>query len=152
MRRKRLKHATDILCHMFCGWRLINCKPDLVKLGSGTITIDALSGHCEFNEASIPELSIATEIKLWLREDMERNRIPLESLVRATLKATLTFDEIAWRERTGTDQFYSENAPVYTERMHRCIINCKSEVVTDDTVYSSHYKDLQEWPIGWPSA
>jgi hypothetical protein len=137
---------------MFCGWRLDNCKPELVKLGSGKLTIDALSGICLFNGATIPELSIATEIKLWLREDMERNHIPMENLVRATLCAMLNFDEIAWHDRIGKDMFFNNGGAVYTDRMHRCIIDCESEITTNELVYKSHYHDAEEWPIGWPSA
>ena len=43
MRRKRLKHAADTLCHMFCGWWLANSYTNLETLGSGTLAIDALS-------------------------------------------------------------------------------------------------------------
>lgn len=45
MRRKRLQHAADTLCHMFCGWRLVNSYQELERLGSGTLLIDALTMH-----------------------------------------------------------------------------------------------------------
>ncbi len=137
---------------MFCGWRLSKCKPELVKLGSGRLTIDALSGICQFNGAIIPELSIATEIKLWLREDMECYHIPMGALVCATLWATLNFDEIAWHDRTGKDMFFNNGGAIHTDRMHRCLIDCESEIATNEMIYKSQYHDAKEWPIGWPSA
>jgi hypothetical protein len=152
MRRKRLKHAADILCQMFCGWRLSNCKPELVKLGSGKLTIDALSGNCQFNGVAIPELSIANEIKLWLREDMERSHISMECLTRAALLAMLNFDEITWHDRKGKDMFFNNGGAVKADRMHRCVIDCESEITTNESVYKSHYHEVEEWPIGWPSA
>ena len=39
MRRKRLKHCADTLCHMFCGWRLVNSYADIESLGSGALKI-----------------------------------------------------------------------------------------------------------------
>ena len=44
MRRKRLQHAADNLCQMFCGWQQASSKHRLVELGSGSLEIDVLSG------------------------------------------------------------------------------------------------------------
>jgi hypothetical protein len=54
---------------MFCGWRLIESKPNLVNLGSGTLEIDAITGQCLFQDKSIDQLKIAEEIRAWLRQD-----------------------------------------------------------------------------------
>jgi len=42
MRRKRLNHCSDIVCDMFCGWRLMNSYEDLVRLGSGHLVINLI--------------------------------------------------------------------------------------------------------------
>jgi hypothetical protein len=154
MRRKRLKHAADILCQMFCGWRLVNSKPELVELGSGTLGIDALTGECFFNGQSIPELSIAVELSEWLKEDLAAHNIPIEALSHARLKAELSFSEISWNEsQVKGEMFFSGNGgAVRTATMHRCVIQCESEVATDETVYRSNFEDLEEWPIGRPAA
>jgi len=152
MRRKRLQHAADTICHMFCGWRLINCKPRLVELGSGTIRIDVLSGNCAFGGTLISPLSIAEELRLWLLEDLVTNQIPVTALARASLEAKLSFSKIHWRDRTTNDQFFNDGRTVRTDTMHRCAIHCESEVATDDTVYRSTFDDLEEWPVGWPAA
>lgn len=60
MRRKRLQHTADTICRMFCGWRLVNCMPQLVDLGSGTIHIDVLTGSCSFDGEAIPRRLFAT--------------------------------------------------------------------------------------------
>ena len=152
MRRKRLKQATDTLCQMFCGWRLNNSKLELVKLGSGILEIDALTGECYFNERPIPELSIAVELREWLKEDSAAHNIPIEAISQARLKAELFFSEILWNDRqTKGEMFFSGNGgAVKTPTMHRCVIQCESELTTDEAVYHSNFKDLEEWPIGPP--
>ena len=79
MRHKRLKHSADTLCHMFCGWRLANSYFDIEKLGSGTLTIDALSGESKFNGTPIDDLNIAGELHLWLIEDCHANGVNIFS-------------------------------------------------------------------------
>jgi hypothetical protein len=63
---KRLQHVADTMCQMFCGWRLIESKPNLVNLGSGTLEIDAITGQCLFQGKSFEQLTIAEEIRAWL--------------------------------------------------------------------------------------
>jgi hypothetical protein len=62
VRRKRLQHAADTLCRMFCGWRLANSYRSLASLGAGTLRIDALGGSCEFKGERVETLSIAGEL------------------------------------------------------------------------------------------
>jgi hypothetical protein len=137
---------------MFCGWRLINCKPQLVELGSGTIWIDVLSGSCSFDGHPISQLSIAEELRVWLFEDLEANSIPVASLSRASLQAKLSFSEIPWRDRTTNAQYFNDGRTVRTDTMHRCAIRCESEVATDEAVYKSEFENVEEWPVGWPAA
>jgi hypothetical protein len=154
MRRKRLKHAADILCQMFCGWRLISSKPKLVKLGSGILEIDALTGNSSFNGKSIPELTIAVELREWLKDDLAAHNIPPNALSYARLKADLSFSQISWNDRKDKGElfFSASGGAVRTSTMHRCVMKCESEVVTDEAVYRSTFEDLEDWPIGWPAA
>ena len=149
MRRKRLQHTADTICRMFCGWRLVNCMPQLVDLGSGTIHIDVLTGSCSFDGEAIPSLSIAEELRLWVRKDLEANQIPLAGLAHASLAAKLSLSEIQWRDRTTNAHFFDDGRHVRTDTMHRCAIRCESEVATDEAVYRSEFQDLEEWPVGW---
>ena len=152
MRRKRLQHAADTLCHMFCGWRLIGDKPRLVELGSGTVEIDALSGACRFNSSPIDPLSIATELRLWLVEDLKSHSILLSELQVARVDANLDFSEIAASDRRTSGEFYVPGRSQRTARWHRCKITCSSAVVSGEDEYRSSYSDLEEWPFGWPAA
>jgi hypothetical protein len=152
MRRKRLQHAADTLCRMFCGWRLTNSYEDLARLGSGTIEIDALSAACRFEGEPIERLAIAGELSAWLREDLAAHVIPESAILRARLEAELRFSEIEAEKRATPDQHLErEGRPIREGRFHRVRIRCKSEVATDEAVYTSSFDDLEEWPVGWLS-
>src|SRR5690349_12497837 len=91
VRRKRLQHAADALCRMFCGWRLANAYRSLASLGTGTLRIYLLRGSCEFEGEPIGALSIAGELQQWLHGDLAAHLIPSEGLSRAMLTAGLAF-------------------------------------------------------------
>lgn len=137
---------------MFCGWRLINSYRDLERLGSGQLSIDALTGSCSFDGRPIEQLSIACELSAWLREDAESHRIPLESLRHAQLHAELGFSQIDGSERTTNDQHMDRGGkPVCKGTFNRVRISCRSEVTTDEAAYTSTFLDLEEWPVGRPA-
>ncbi len=55
MRRKRLKHYTDIFCDMFIGWRLSNDDIEKIQnIGSGKIRLDFLTDKLYFNNNESP--------------------------------------------------------------------------------------------------
>ncbi len=39
-----------------------------------------------------------------------------------------------------------------TEKMNRCVMECDSNVTTDESVYRSMLMEVQEWPLGWPNS
>jgi hypothetical protein len=137
------------MCQMFCGWRLIGSKPSLVKLGSGTLEIDATTGKCFFQRENIGQLTIAEEIRAWMQEDLATNKIPMASIADARLSVKLSFSVVPWSAPKG-QIFYSEGGAVRTENMNRCTMECTSKVATDETVYRSELTEVQEWPIDWP--
>jgi hypothetical protein len=151
MRRRRLQHAADILCQMFCGWRLVNSYERLPGLGSGTLAIDALTGSCSFEGVPIEPLNIAGELQAWLSDDLSASRIPPESLTRAVLTARLTYSTTPRSGRVTKVYFFrSDGTTTRSTAYHRLLIECESEVATDEAVYRSRYRDIEEWPEGWP--
>lgn len=153
MKHNRLQHTADILCKMFCGWRLINSYAELVQLGSGILRIDAISGNCLFNDAQVAELNIAGELKVWLQGDLKAHNIQISDLRKAELVATLELDQKRDRERP-TEVFHldQQGKPVTKGNFYSLKIHCVSDVVTDEKTYHSSFDDLEEWPIDWPSA
>ena len=149
MHRKRLQHVADTMCQMFCGWRLIESKPNLLNLGSGTLEIDAITGQCRFQGKSIGQLTIAEEIRAWLQQDLAAYKIPISMLTGAHLAVKLSFSVVPWNETTK-EIFYSGGKTVRTEKMNRCVMECNSNVTTGESVSHSKLTEAQEWPLGWP--
>ena len=152
MRRKRLQHIADTLCHILCGWRQIEDKPRLVELGSGTLEIDAISGACAFNGSPISPLGVATELRLWLNEDLAAHSISISALKSARIRADLEFSRIGAPERTTSGEFYVRGRSQRSVSWHRCQVRCTSEVISGPDLYTSEFSDLEEWPFGWPAA
>jgi hypothetical protein len=149
MCRKRLQNMADNICRMFCGWRLSISKPMLVELGSGTLEIDVLTGACMFQNNPAVQLGIARELRSWMQSELLAHRIPITAIMRARLNATLSFREVPWNTRTR-EIFFADNKAVRSEKMHHCTLDCESEVATDEIVYRSKLREVQEWPLGWP--
>jgi hypothetical protein len=115
VRRKRLKHNAHILCDMFHGWRLINCWDRIQALGSGTLEIDALSAECKFNGQPIESLTIAGELRHWLRNDLAAQGVPLTAIHSARLEVQLH---------------------VLDTWPHCQQMTSRSEIVTDEQIYA----------------
>jgi hypothetical protein len=151
VRRKRLQDVANTLCHMFRGWQLIFGKPALVALGSGHLSIDVLTGQCEFGGKPIEPLNIAMTLSDYLSRELEGNDIPPGAVLSARLGVDLLFSRVPWHDVAG-ETFHNESGQVKTGDMHRCEMDCRSEIRTDETVYVGELREIQEWPVGWPSA
>jgi hypothetical protein len=134
---------------MFSGWRLIESKPNLLKLGSGTLEIDAITGQCVFQGKPTYKLTIAEEIRAWLQKDLATNKIPIAALTGAHDDVRLSFSVVPWNEAIR-EIFYADGKAIRTEKMNRCVMECNSNVTTDDSVYRSKLMEVQEWPLDWP--
>ena len=147
MRRKRLKNTAFTLCHMFCGWRLLNCYKEMISLGSGELLIDVPSARCQFNGTAIPSLSIAHELESWYRQELAANKIPVEGIRSATLSARLELQTIdRKRRRTASQYFAADGMPIRSPKLYQCQIECESKIITDETEYQARFADIEEWP------
>jgi hypothetical protein len=151
MRRKRLQHVADTVCHMFCGWRQITSKPDLVRLGSGRLEFDLLSGRAWHDEHEIDRLAVLEELYLWMRDDLRAHKIPLTQIEEARLEVDLQFAVVGWRD-TAEEFFDTATQRVAGGEMHRCTITCRSRVRTSEADYESEYEETEHWPVGWPAS
>ena len=152
MRRKKLQNTANELCQMFCGWQLHFDKPVLSILGSGTLSIDAVSAACHFNGRPIETLSIAKALQIWLGEELGRLGLMPEAIQHARLDAKLELSTIPWSDRSSSEQWFRGGKQVVWENLYRCEIRCSSEVATDEVAYRGTRSDREEWPSEWPAA
>ena len=143
MRRKRLKHQADILCHMFRGWQLLSDYRTLTDLGSGTLEIDFLNEVCRHNAKPIPTLSIVQAVGSWWRNDLAANKIPLDDIQEARLDVGLDLSEQeGQRDHSIT---WAKSAKIFIS----CSIRARSIIRTNEATYASEYADRLEWPRNW---
>jgi hypothetical protein len=129
MKLKRLKHAPDVFCKIFCGWRLYSDYPQLARAGNGLVYIDVLKGESR-HDGQIIQLVVAEELRLWFNEDLKRYSVPLESIRTAWLKAELRVTEVSRLLRPKSYPFD---------------IVCEAEVTTRERIYKSRLTDREEW-------
>ncbi len=140
MRRKRLQHSADILCHKFCGWELFNDWGVLTQFKSGTITINILSGDCMHNGELIPQMVMANILVKWLENDLDANNIPINEIQEAFLVINFETEEIG--EQRNKSVIFGDPTPPFIA----CELKCQSRVVTDEKSYESKYEKYEEWP------
>jgi hypothetical protein len=151
VRRKRLQHAADMLCRMFCGWRVANSYRSLAAHGTGTLRLDALTGSCVFDGVEIEPPPIAEELQQWLGRELASHRIPREGLRHATLTAELKFSAAATGKRITNECYLRRDGKlVRSSDFQRCEIVCEAEITTNEAMYQSCLSDLTEWPEDWP--
>jgi hypothetical protein len=151
MRRKRLNHAADTLCQMFCGWRLANAYEALEHLGSGMLDIDVRTGESRFNGEAIAELSIAGELNAWFTEDCGKHAIDTDDIASARLTAQMTAARTdAKQKSTAVQHLDAAGKPIRTGDFNRVDIHCEAMIATDEATYTSSKQSREEWPVGWP--
>lgn len=138
------------LCQMFCGWRLTASKARLVQLGSGFLHIDAVLEYCDFQDELIHPLPIVSDLCVSVKQHLKATNTPEGKLIDAELTVKLTFSVVPWNEDVR-EIFYTDGTPVRTTEMHRCVMECFSDVITDDGAYRAELTQVQEWPVGWPA-
>ncbi len=151
MRRKRLNHAADTLCAMFCGWRLMNSYKELAALGSGTLEINALNTATTFNGSPIEAPSIAHELHIWLVNDLAANDIPSDSITIAVLEVQMEISR-ARAPKNNQRSFYigKDGMPIHDGEFFKLSARCKSNISTSEANYSKERGHYEQWPVRWP--
>jgi hypothetical protein len=152
MRRKRLNHAAETMCAMFCGWRLMNSYEELSSLGSGKLEIDALHLKASFNGLETEALSIAHELHIWLKNDLQANNIPSDALYEAKLAIELEITRVPATKSQRSFYIGGDGMPIRKGEFFKHIAQCKSTIKTDDAVYESERTHYEQWPVRWLDA
>lgn len=87
MKRKRLSHQAEVICQMFCGWRLRDDLPFFIENQSGQLRINLLKQTTFFKEKALqPTLLITKIISDWLFNDWQEHQINSEYISHAELE------------------------------------------------------------------
>ncbi|WP_409267756.1 hypothetical protein [Massilia sp. BHUDP2] len=152
MGRKRLNHAAETFCAMFCGWRLTNSYVELQTLGSGVLDIDVLEAKCNFNGSPISSVSIAHELNGWLLQDKQKHNIPITELSSALLSVVIELARVP-APPSPRSSFYigKDGKPIDKGEFFKIAANCTSEIRTGDSTYRAIRSHHEQWPVGWPN-
>jgi hypothetical protein len=92
MKRKRLSHQAEVICQMFCGWRLQDDLPFFIENQSGQLRIDLLKQTTFFNDGALqPTLLITKTISDWLFNDWQQHQINTEDILYAELEVAFHY-------------------------------------------------------------
>jgi hypothetical protein len=125
MKRKVLKHFTDVFCEMPTGWRC--CDNDINTLlvyNNGELKMDLLNGKIYFNnnETNI-SLYIFDEIKQWFIENLDKEKINVKNILEAYIKINNKAEEEIVSKKSRT------------KRKIKMDINIKGYIKTDEKEY-----------------
>jgi hypothetical protein len=138
MRRKVIQDFANVFCQRILqlpeGYDLAS----FVHYGAGTYALNILTGECAYDGKLIPKLRTCDEFKDWLLAQLEKQRIPPESIRRANLSIEVGISRVQVRESYG-HQFASAHFS----------FNCDSEIKTDETSYESRLSGEQDWGFDW---
>lgn len=152
MGRKRLNHAAETFCAMFCGWRLMNSYVELQTLGSGVLDIDVLEPKCTFNGNPIAPLSIAYELNGWLLDDMQKHNISIAELSSALLSVVIELQRVpAPTNPRGSFYIGNDGKPIDKGEFFKITARCTSEIRMGEATYSAIRNHHEQWPVGWPN-
>jgi hypothetical protein len=103
MRRKRLKHFTDVFCEMFPGWRCSDDDINILLNYSGELKMDILNNKIYFNcnETDI-YLFVFEEIKVWFIENINKEKIDISKILEAYIKIDNKTAEETVSKKSGT--------------------------------------------------
>ena len=112
MKRKRLKHYTDIFCDMFTGWRLSDRDIEILQnFGIGKLQLDFLNEKLYLNDiVSEIDLYILGEISAWFKQNLQKDNIDLKKILEAYLNINIVAVERETSPKSRTKRIVQLNA------------------------------------------
>jgi hypothetical protein len=131
VRRKVLQSYANVLCQHFIDLGSGSDARAFSELGSGHYKLDILTGVCTKDGARIPELKVCRHFRLWLMEQIEKDRVP-PGVESAVLAVDLTVANVRAKvpHRLGAADFTYQ---------------CRSEVRTDEKTYVGILSGARQW-------
>jgi len=90
------------------------------------------------------------ELEGFLSDELTQLEVAREALEKATLMVAISLSEIPWADRGSREVFYKNGEVFHGSRMHRCVMECESEILLLGESFRSSKTDIHQWPVGWP--
>ena len=134
MRRKILKHYTDVFCDMFVGWRLSDDDINtLLEYNNGELKFDLLNNKIYFNENEINiSLYIFDEIKEWLIQNINKEKIDIKNILEAYIQIN-----------NKPEETFHENSR--TKRIIKMDVNIIGCIKTNEKEYKTVKNTIEEY-------
>ena len=138
MRRKVIQDFANVFCQRILqlpeGYDLAS----FVHYGSGTYTLNILTGECGFNSKPLLKLRTCDVFKEWLFAQLDKHLIPHNGIKAVNLSIDVTVSEISVKQSYG-HEFASAHFS----------FDCRSEIVTDEKSYVSSMSGEKTWGFDW---
>ena len=132
-----LQDYANKVCEIFAGWRIAMADLERLRdIGSGSISIDLLTGATRLNGDDVDPLTISEELAAWLADRAEKDRVPLDELSAATLAVSFRVADDSRGQGNGL----------------RVEFECASELQTDERSYAGQLVKRESWRRSGTSA
>jgi hypothetical protein len=138
MRRKVLQDFANVFCQKFIDLPSGYDLAVFVKLGSGTASLDILTGQCCFGNGSTERLETCLEHRAWWEKQLDKHNIPLSGLEFVTMKIEFRVTDVMIKESYGHNQSHAD-----------FWFKCTSEIRTAEASYCGQYEGLKKWGYGY---
>jgi hypothetical protein len=133
LRRKVLQDFANTFCQQFLDLGSGHDVATFVRLGSGSYSMNLLTGECMQDGTLIPNLKVCQEYRRWLAEQLVQHRIP-PGLRSAALTVDVLVRRASVRESYG-HHFGSADLE----------FQCRAELETDERVYRGEQSGSRSW-------
>jgi len=134
MKRKVIQDFANVFCQRFIDVPSGYDLATLVHSGSGTASLNVLTGHCTFNDAPIRSLDACAQNKSWLEERCHKHGISVGDIICATMTVEVRISNVAVKTSFG-----------YTKRSASFAFVCQSQITTDEKRYVGHAAGERVW-------
>jgi hypothetical protein len=134
MRRKVIQDFANVFCQRFIDLPSGHDLATFAYLGSGSASLNILSGECAFNGTPIRSLHTCDRYKKWLEEQCGKQHIPITAIVSAEMTIAVQVSNSVVRTSFG-----------YTHRSADFAFACQSRIATDERVYEGRAAGEKAW-------
>lgn len=134
MRRKVLQQFANMFPQRFLDLPQSEDLAAFVRLGSGVVVADFLSGRSRHGSTEFGPLRLCADYREWLQRECARHHVAIHGIVCARMRIHFAVSDVTARESFG-----------HVLRWATFDFDCESEVATDERAYLSRLSAKKTW-------